>query len=1242
MNDGSVSIKVTLESAEAEAKAKALRASLGGIEDTAKKTDLETPLKKGAEASKAAAAGADAVASSTGKADTRIKAMAQSITSKVSNAMQVFSRNVDEAYGGTDILKTKLTAMCEKGKAGLSAMGSAAMSVAKVGLAGIATAAAAAAAAVVKLGKDSLEAYASYEQLVGGVETLFGAGGQSLEEYAAQQGKSVDKVKGKYDELMKAQQMVLADADEAYKTAGLSANDYMETVTSFSATMISAVGGNTVKAAQLSNQAVIDMSDNANKMGTSMEEIQRAYQSMARGNYAMLDSLKLGYGGTKAEMERMLADAEALTGKKYDISNFADVTEAIHAIQTQWGITGTTAKEASTTIEGSVNSMRAAWTNWLTEIGKSDADIEGTTAKMVDAVVVAASNVIPRAAEIGANLVTALVSQLPTLGEKVQASLEEGDLGGKFQQAFEKAGQTVSSIDWGAVLEGALTAILTGVANMLTSVGSYLSANGGQILAAVGSLLLRAAATIVSNIPQIVVAVGSLLNGAIDAVLGFAGQIALAFAKLIVRAGQAIGENANTVVTAVKKAVTDSINGALQSVGKFAEGGRKLIGQLAEGVKAKASSVVENAKAAAQNAAKGAADKAAQFLSAGKQLAGNLASGVKALGSKVSSAANGVITAAKTAVGETVAKFTEVGSNIVKGIWEGITGGATWIADKVKGFASNLLQTAKDALGIKSPSRKARDEIGKNYALGVAEGIEKNASVAIKASDDLSKKLLTAAKKRVNELKKQNKLTLADEVQFWQEIKANCKKGSDAYKEAADKVKETKQQLKADVAEAKEAYREAVEGIKSNLGEQLQALSDTYAEALENTKQGILGGFSLFDEYQAGAEASMGTIIANMRTQAEAAETYADQLDTLRDRLANNPTLFDEIVSKGIDALPEIQAINAATEEELNAFVGLWQNRQDAASRAAATANEKLLADTTAQMQQVTAQANADIKAAYDELTATLKNLGKAVPKSIRSEFDAANAEIAAKLTEMQGTVNGFAETFSAAFSEDMVGATAEYATQTTSALQAAAEAAEEAKRAAEEAAAKTAENIAAAGQQIGEDVAQNTETNRQVIEAGNTAITDNVAVSCQTNLSTIESTASSAVATVASAVARIQALWASVGGAGGAASAGAEPVSAAARTAAASESIRWNAAGGIYNKPAVIGLAEKAKEAAIPLEGREMQPFAAAIAENMNMDEVVRAIYTLTSALPGIIKKNTPDSISVNKREFGRLVREV
>ena len=248
------------------------------------------------------------------------------------------------AFDGT--LKFDTEIVTEGFKAGLEKIGS----FAKKGMALVTGSVTAASGAMIALGKSALDAYADYEQLTGGVSTLFGTQDRSLEEYAASVGKSVDAARSEYDKLLQAQSDVLDNAAKAFKTAGLSQNEYMETVTSFSAALIASLGGDTLKAAEVADKAIVDMADNANKMGSSMESIQNAYQGFAKQNYTMLDNLKLGYGGTKSEMERLLADAEAISGVHYDIESYADVVEAIHVIQDEMGITGTTAKEAAETI----------------------------------------------------------------------------------------------------------------------------------------------------------------------------------------------------------------------------------------------------------------------------------------------------------------------------------------------------------------------------------------------------------------------------------------------------------------------------------------------------------------------------------------------------------------------------------------------------------------------------------------------------------------------------------------------------------------------------------------------------------------------------------------------------------------------------------------------------------------------------------------------------------------------------
>lgn len=313
---------------------------------------------------------------------------------------------------------------------GVKGLGSTLGSVAGTGLKIFNTAVATAATGVAALTTSAVKNYAEYEQLVGGIETLFGTGGaKTVQEYANQVGKSVSEVQDEFDMLMKAQTDALNNANAAYETAGLSANDYMETVTGFAASLKQSTK-NEVEAAEAANQAVIDMADNANKMGSSMESIQNAYQGFAKQNYTMLDNLKLGYGGTKEEMARLLEDAEKLSGVKYDINNLNDVYSAIHVIQTELGITGTTAREASSTISGSLNMTKAAWSNLLTGIADDNADFDTLVNDFVDSVGVAAENILPRvevaisgAGQLIESLVPIIINKIPEIVNNVVPDL---------------------------------------------------------------------------------------------------------------------------------------------------------------------------------------------------------------------------------------------------------------------------------------------------------------------------------------------------------------------------------------------------------------------------------------------------------------------------------------------------------------------------------------------------------------------------------------------------------------------------------------------------------------------------------------------------------------------------------------------------------------------------------------------------------------------------------------------------
>ena len=370
--------------------------------------------------------------------------------------------------------------------------------VGKVGAAamkGIAAAAGATMTAVTAVGSAALGNYASYEQLVGGVETLFKDSAGTVQQYAA----------------------------EAYKTAGVSANTYMEQATAFSASLIQGLDGDTQKAAQYADLAIKDMSDNANKMGTNIESIQQTYQSLMRGNYAMLDNLKLGYGGTKTELERLVKDASELTGQALDPSKFSDVITAIHAVQENMGITGTTALEAATTIEGSVNTMKAAWSNWLTGLGTEGADMGALTSQLVESIGAVADNVGPAVLRIAKSIVTGLPGALSGL-----ASSLGPQLAGFLSQAWNYAVTALSGI--GINLPRIdMTQVQAAFQQVQDVISSLVNGPLGQ---AVGNFVSTVFPPLMSALSSLLPFLASLANAILPPIINFITPIASTLANI--------------------------------------------------------------------------------------------------------------------------------------------------------------------------------------------------------------------------------------------------------------------------------------------------------------------------------------------------------------------------------------------------------------------------------------------------------------------------------------------------------------------------------------------------------------------------------------------------------------------------------------------------------------------------------------------------------------------------------------
>ena len=362
--------------------------------------------------------------------------------SENSNEVQRWQQALNNATADINRTKAGIEAVNNemKNTSVVSQFGSALKSGLAVAAKAAAAATAAAAGAVIALTKSAVENYGEYEQLVGGVETLFKDSAGTVEEYAK----------------------------NAYQTAGLSANEYMETVTSFSASLLQSMGNDTAAAAEKADRAITDMSDNANKMGTDMQSIQNAYQGFAKQNYTMLDNLKLGYGGTKEEMQRLIDDANALNAAQgnytnYTIESYADIVDAIHTVQTEMGITGTTALEASTTIEGSVSAMKAAWSNFVTGLGNDNANISELSAQLIESVGTVAENVLPVVETVLKNIAVAVQEDGPAMIKKFVSYAIE-----KLPEVISLGLQMVVSLVKGIAQN--IPQIVTSVLNMMATI----------------------------------------------------------------------------------------------------------------------------------------------------------------------------------------------------------------------------------------------------------------------------------------------------------------------------------------------------------------------------------------------------------------------------------------------------------------------------------------------------------------------------------------------------------------------------------------------------------------------------------------------------------------------------------------------------------------------------------------------------------------------------------------------------
>lgn len=791
----------------------------------------------------------------------------------------------------------------------------------------------AASAGVAALGTACINAYADYEQLVGGVETLFKDSADTIQTYA----------------------------DNAYKTAGLSANEYMETVTSFSASLLQSLDGDTEKAAAAADLAITDMADNANKMGTAMESIQYAYQGFAKQNYTMLDNLKLGYGGTKEEMQRLLADAEKLSGVKYDLSSYADIVEAIHVIQTEMGITGTTAKEASTTIQGSVASMKAAWANLMVGMADDTQNFDMLLSNFIESIGTVADNLLPRIGvviegmgKLVAGLAPEIASALPTLTNELLPNLVE--LGvqsiSALVQGIQENGDSLAA--------GALSIVGTlaeGIAELLPMVADTAA-----------SLAVSLADGLTESLPNIIPVAIETISTLVENLTENANIIIDAGIQIILALGEGLIAALPQLIETVPQIVINIANVINDNAPKLVDTALYLITRLAVGLVQAIPTLVVNIPKIIEAIV--AAFMAFQWLNLGKQLIDGVANGVKKAGESMATAAKNAFSKFKSKItgSEVATELKNIGKYIIDGIVGGIKNSLSKIANIAGKIKDTLLSKLKGLFKIASPSKLMKEEVGAYIGEGIAVGIEESGQMAVDAAETVANGIIDAfagtetavayAKKTAqkvgdvleSELTKQNAALKemqkqADAQQAAEELadhkkqlaeknaelnKAKKKDRQKILKEIAE-IEDTwnKKQAKAEKAAEQQALQERISLLKQ-FQQKYEAALDTIERKQDSLQSKLADYGDLFERVKT-EEGKELFQLGDLKDDIKQLEKYGDALEQLKEKGISD-SLMGEIAGMGVqDALDYMNKLISMSDTKFDQYVSLFEQKQQMA-----------------------------------------------------------------------------------------------------------------------------------------------------------------------------------------------------------------------------------------------------------------------------------------------------------------------
>lgn len=655
------------------------------------------------------------------------------------------------------------------GGAGLSSF----LNVAKTVGATLAGVVAAVGSAAVALSKTVIESYSDYEQLTGGIETLFGAGGKSLEEYAKSVGKSTSEVAAEYTKLDEAQQMVYRNAGRAYETVGLNINEYMETVTSFAAALKRGLGGDTIAAAEKADLALTDISDNVNKMGSDMEAVSNAYQGFAKQNYTMLDNLKLGYGGTASEMVRLIKDSGVLGDAAKDLTtknlnekvSFDKIVDAIHAVQTNMGITGTTAIEASSTIQGSITSLSKAWDNFVIVLGSGSDSIYSSVEYITDAFQNVVTNVTPVIEQLIGTIpyaIDGIVEALVTLAPSLLSAASAIFIGflGAFKESIPLLIPAVLDMlveitttindNLGDITQMAITIVNTiteGIIKALpTLIPSIVQATNTIIQTFIDNLptILQLGLDLIQSLiqgilnalPLVIEALPGMILGIVNAILEHIPQLINMVIMIIGAIVEALPEIIQQIITVLPTLIENIISAILEALPQIVEAGVTLLVALINDLPTIITTIIAAIPQLINGIINAIVNNIDKFIEAGIKIFVAIVENLPAIIAGIVKAIPQILDAIIGALGDGITGMAKAGENLLEGIWKGLSDGTKWLIDKLKEWCDNVVDKVKDFFGIHSPSKVFEDEIGKNIVLGMEVGIDKNVPKMIKNTQD--------------------------------------------------------------------------------------------------------------------------------------------------------------------------------------------------------------------------------------------------------------------------------------------------------------------------------------------------------------------------------------------------------------------------------------------------------------------------------------------------------------------------